>query len=405
MIFSRRTKPHPPVLAACMILALLWLFNDKRVANQELLKHDHSFTNMEVSSIASSKPEFMDAKPQIEDKVVVIGKLSNEDTSWVVELQKWISSISLLFSLQLTQLYLNSWTSAIYTVDSLTAPLHTPMNKGKEGVAYLTYIIDNYHALPRTMAFIHAHRDGYPRAWHVDCPNYSNVGSLLALRTDFIQPQGYANLRCIHEPGCRNPAKPFQSPEDVEPDHIYELSLPEAWGNIFEGVEEMAEIPEEFATACCAQFAVSREQVLKNDLQQYVRLRDWLIETTLSDDMSGRVLEYLWHVIFGRPAVECPQLEKCWCDLYGRCELWNMQGLAERLETWQTTAFLWYVYYSKIFSEKWDHCLKEWEMNQAKLEVCLELILWICRYHPSALDWLINCWFNSCLIGVESKGS
>ena len=88
MIFSRQTKPHPPVLAACMILALLWLFNDKRVANQEPLKHDHSFTNMEVSSIASSKPEFMDAKPQMEDKVVVISKLSSEDTSWVVELQK-----------------------------------------------------------------------------------------------------------------------------------------------------------------------------------------------------------------------------------------------------------------------------------------------------------------------------
>ncbi|OCK95280.1 uncharacterized protein K441DRAFT_556392 [Cenococcum geophilum 1.58] len=249
----------------------------------------------------------------MEDKVIVIGKLSSEDTSWVVELQ--------------------NWTSAIYTVDSLTAPLHTPMNKGKEGMAYLTYIIDNYHALPRTMAFIHSHRDGYPRAWHVDYPNYSNVGSLLALRTDFIQRQGYANLRCIHEPGCRNPAKPFRSPEDVEPDHIYELSLPEAWGKFFEGVEEMAEVPQEFATACCAQFAVSREQVLKNDLQQYVRLRDWLIETTLSDDMSGRVLEYLWHVIFGRPAVECPQLEKCWCDLYGRCELWDMQNSAERLET------------------------------------------------------------------------
>ena len=82
MIFSRRTKRHPPVLAACMILALLWLFNDK-VAN-----HDHSFTNTEVSSTASSKPEFMDAKPQMEDKAVVIGKLSSENTSWVVELQK-----------------------------------------------------------------------------------------------------------------------------------------------------------------------------------------------------------------------------------------------------------------------------------------------------------------------------
>jgi len=56
------------MLAARMILALLWLF-DKRVANQELPKHGHSFTNMEVSLTASSKLEFMDAKPQMEDKV------------------------------------------------------------------------------------------------------------------------------------------------------------------------------------------------------------------------------------------------------------------------------------------------------------------------------------------------
>jgi hypothetical protein len=88
MVFSRRTKPHLSVLAACMILALLWLFNNKRVAHQELPKHDHSFTNTKVSSTASPKPEFMDAKPQMEDKVIVIGKLSSEDTSWVVELQK-----------------------------------------------------------------------------------------------------------------------------------------------------------------------------------------------------------------------------------------------------------------------------------------------------------------------------
>lgn len=35
-------------------------------------------------------------------------------------------------------------------------------NKGNEAMAYLTYIIQNYHNLPESMAFIHSHRS----SWH-----------------------------------------------------------------------------------------------------------------------------------------------------------------------------------------------------------------------------------------------
>ena len=96
--------------------------------------------------------------------------------------------------------YLTSWQHAIYTVDNTSLPLHTDANKGREANAYLSYILHNYDNLPLTVAFIHPHRDGYPAAWHTDAPNYDNVISLKTLNINFVQRNGYANLRCLHDP-------------------------------------------------------------------------------------------------------------------------------------------------------------------------------------------------------------
>jgi hypothetical protein len=43
-----------------------------------------------------------------------------------------------------------------------------PLNKGKEAMLYITYIIEKYHNLPATIAFIHSHENGYPKARHND---------------------------------------------------------------------------------------------------------------------------------------------------------------------------------------------------------------------------------------------
>ncbi len=57
------------------------------------------------------------------------------------------------------------------------------------------------------------------------------------------------------------------------------------------------------AAACCAQFAVSKEQVLRRPVEDYIRFRDWVVHTEKNDAKSGRVMEYLWHVIFGKDSV------------------------------------------------------------------------------------------------------
>lgn len=104
---------------------------------------------------------------------------------------------------------------------------------------------------------------------------------------------------------------------------------------------DMMPVPEEVGVSCCAQFGVTREAVRRRPRKDYIRYRDWLVQTELSDDTSGRVFEYSWHskhcvphilctekpltldrtVIFGKDPVYCPSAEDCYCKLYGFCDL------------------------------------------------------------------------------------
>ena len=160
-------------------------------------------------------------------------------------------------------------------------------------MAYLTYVISNYHKLPSTLVFLHAHRSGYRRAWHTDAWDHDNVRAVQSLNLSYVQESGYVNLRCNWGPGCK--------PENYTPNgHVTK----KIWMDVFH-LENRTEdeVPEMVGQACCAQFAVSREQVMKRPLEDYVSYRQWVIDTELSDDKSGRVMEFLWHVIFGKEAV------------------------------------------------------------------------------------------------------
>lgn len=167
-------------------------------------------------------------------------------------------------------------------------------------MAYLTYIIDNYHSLPSTLAFLHSHRSGFLSAWHTDTPLHSNSDALNSLQLPFVQRMGYVNLRCNWNPGC-------------EPAHRYNTHVtPEVWRSVFAGASmsqfsqmgNKSYIPAQVGSACCAQFAVSRDRVLQRPKKDYEGFRRWVMETEKSDAMSGRVLEFLWHVVFGMDAVQ-----------------------------------------------------------------------------------------------------
>ncbi|KAI9792121.1 MAG: hypothetical protein M1833_001269 [Piccolia ochrophora] len=221
--------------------------------------------------------------PLLPNRVIVIAKLQKEDTDWVQE-------------------YLPDWQHAIYTVDNRSAPLHTDVNKGRESSVYLKYIVDNYDRLPETLVFLHSHRDGYPTAWHNDNDDYDNVKSVTSLRIDFVQRNGYTNLRCNWIPGCPEEVQPYRQHSefpDLKPEDNAELATLRAWPHLFNSTDPPAII----AAPCCAQFAVSRAQVLMRPREDYVRFLQWLLDTDLPDATSGRVFEYLWHIIFGKEAV------------------------------------------------------------------------------------------------------
>ncbi|KAL8798347.1 MAG: hypothetical protein Q9182_006735 [Xanthomendoza sp. 2 TL-2023] len=171
------------------------------------------------------------------------------------------------------------------------------MNKGKESRAYLTFLVDNYHNLLQTMVFLHSHRDGYPKAWHTDFDDHDNVKALQNLQIGFVQEKGYANLRCLWEPGCPDEMQAFRTPKEEHrtTEHILTDSWPELFNN--------TNIPPVIGVACCSQFAVSRKQELERPVDYYKNIQDWVVRTGASDHVSGRLIEYLWHIIFGQEAI------------------------------------------------------------------------------------------------------
>jgi len=79
--------------------------------------------------------------------------------------------------------------------------------------------------------------------------------------------------------------------------------------------------PRDVGVPCGAQFALSRNAVHSLPRSEYERVRRWLWETPLDDAISGRILEYSWHVLMGKPVVYCPDAHVCFCEKFGLCEL------------------------------------------------------------------------------------
>lgn len=158
--------------------------------------------------------------------------------------------------------------------------------------------MENYDNLRDITVFLHAHRNGSLYAWHNDAPGHDNVLTLKALQLNYVLKEGYVNLRCRTKPGCPVPIQPFRDPpgDPSNPETVVEQNLPEAWNYMFPGVP----VPHAIGVACCAQFAVSKQQIRARPREEYERIFQWLMETTLSDWYSGRIMEYLWHIIFGQ---------------------------------------------------------------------------------------------------------
>ncbi|KAL6707675.1 hypothetical protein ACN47E_003796 [Coniothyrium glycines] len=237
-------------------------------------------------------------QPAQQQNVLVVAKTHAEDTNWIAE-------------------KLPDWPTAIYTVDNQSAPLHTKKNKGHEASVYLTYIIDHYDNLPEIVIFIHSHqkhKHGTKRDRVFEGIDYDNFESISSLKLDFVKRNGFTNLRCMTNPGCPDEIQPFRPEAERVALRPQERVMAEVWTTLFPGEE----VPRVLAAPCCAQFAVPASQIRQRPKAEYERFLNWVYETPLDDFTSGRVFEYLWHVIFGKDHVHCPDQEQCYVDQYSK---------------------------------------------------------------------------------------
>ncbi|EFR02021.1 hypothetical protein MGYG_05023 [Nannizzia gypsea CBS 118893] len=198
----------------------------------------------------------------------------------------------------------------IYVVDDPHSLPRIPQNKGREAMVYLTYLIDNYDNLPEVMIFMHSHRE----AWHHEEPLNRDAAEMVKrLSIERVIRDGFMNLRCNWSPGCPGWIHPHTTEENAEKPE--EASVLKGWTDIFPSIP----IPGVIGGQCCAEFAISRERALAIPRSHLLYYRDWLLRTNLVDYYSGRVWEYLWHVIFTGQYVYCPAERVCFCDGYGLC--------------------------------------------------------------------------------------
>lgn len=238
-----------------------------------------------------------------EGVVVVVASRASDNTSWLED-------------------NLPDYDIVKYVTDEVLEDAESvPINKGHEAMVYLTYIIDNYYSLPEVVVFSHAQR----YQWHNDDPLYDGARMLAHLQIPYVQENGYANLRCAWKYGCPAEIRPLEHGDEPAPtdpvDYIMKDVKPFFYKRTFQTLFPGEKVPELVAAGCCAQFAVAADTVRRRSAADYVRARQWLITTPLPDNVSGRLMEYLWHILFGQPPVTCPVAEECYCKVYGKCEL------------------------------------------------------------------------------------
>jgi hypothetical protein len=258
-------------------------------------------------------------------RALVIASLKKQDTTWADAYFGEMQEAGLL-------------STAIYVVDNPRAKPRVPKNKGHEAMVYLTYIIDNYDTLPDVSIFMHADR----YTWHNDdLLERDAVKMIQRLSPERVTREGYMNLRCHWEPGCPTWLQPHMAVPD--PAKEEQLVIAQHWSELF----PEDPLPEVLAQPCCGQFAVSRDRILELPKKRYVFLRDWLLNTALTDYLSGRVFEYTWQFIFTKSPVTCPSMSACYCDGYGLCfgnpkefDYWfelryKRNGYVEAMRMWQ----------------------------------------------------------------------
>ncbi|CAG7927692.1 unnamed protein product [Penicillium olsonii] len=286
---------HRPIISGCLvffcaILALLGARIYLNGGNPEHIKAQSDLVN-----------KMTNYNPTSTNVAVVLPKTRSDDIRW---LQKYIKTESQI-------------TPFIYSMSKRREKdlLIPRSSRGREVSAYLSYVLDYYEKLPPVSIFIHAGEEQR----HNDLFGPKTQVVLKNLRLEAVEAKGYLNLRCMHSPGCPSHAHPNNpTASDIE-NRDARAYLAQIYRELF-GADKT--VPDVLGGVCCAQFAVSRDQIRRRPKSDYERMMRWVDEgskKTVNSYGVGWVFEIVWHVVFSMEAVHCPVYEQCRCDNYGWC--------------------------------------------------------------------------------------
>ncbi|KAK8035628.1 hypothetical protein PG993_010623 [Apiospora rasikravindrae] len=296
-------------LSACLLSLFLisWLYLPAtRLTRQQL---STALANAHKNPWATSSTTLQQDLEQTNARVeLVVSSVKAENTSWITD-------------------NFPHYPAHIYVADDPYAPLTVKHNIGHESTVYLTYQWHNEDPL-------YGESRPFPTLVHLICtrgksstlthqPHSDGVPVLQKFRIPYVLSHGFSTLRCSWLLGCPLEMKPNLDAaarwDDPAADQRLktEAAYAKAYTQLFPGQP----IPESVGVHCGAQFAATRERIRGRSLEDYKAYRQWLWSTELTDEFSGRVMEYSWHQILGQPAVDCPNAGTCFCAKFGLCDL------------------------------------------------------------------------------------
>ncbi|KAL8746295.1 MAG: hypothetical protein Q9190_001667 [Brigantiaea leucoxantha] len=259
-----------------------------RAGNVDQEQQPHFLMSSALRSTADNAPNRV---PPNTTRIMVIPRMQQEDITWI--------------SKELPELDVY-----VYIADNITAAVHPPKNKGHEVMVYLSYIIEHFDDLPDIVLFMHAHRWTHHNN---ELLGSDAVQMVQRLNSAYVLEKGYFNMRCHWSPGCPEWLHPMSRQESMGKQE--EAVLAQSWKELF----PFDPLPAFLGQPCCAQFALSKQRILSLPLSRYIFFRDWILRTTLSDYVSGRIWEYSWQYIFANQAAYCPAEHICYCAGFGVC--------------------------------------------------------------------------------------
>lgn len=172
----------------------------------------------------------------------------------------------------------------VYTKCNPDSPYNVPVNVGNEASAFLLYIIEHYDNLRDYSIFLHGHE----HSWHHEGSMIDIISDIKDMKTYFFNLNNYRLGYILTNPQMRNLAVWYN-------DYLQEELGP------FSDYGDWT-----YGHFGCAQFIVHKSLILSRTKKFYENLYNWILTTPLDSGISGRFMEWTWHLIWNQVPPEHP---------------------------------------------------------------------------------------------------